>query len=176
VDANTFSLQLYNPVTGNLDNVTLGAGGTYLGGGTLAIVQNINITTKIFSPYYQDGKQVRLGFVDFFLDNTTSGQVTTQMFINESENTSIDDPNQPGNSGLIGDNILLTSPENLELIPYQENQKKIWHRIFFYTFAENFQMQINMDAAQMSNPSIAYADFVMHAMTLYFSQAARMTQ
>ena len=176
VDSNTLSLQLYNPSTGNLDNVVLGSGGTYLGGGTLAIVQNINITTKIFSPYYQDGKQVRLGFVDFFLDNTTSGQVTVQIFINESENTSIDDPNQPGNNGLLGDNILLTSPENLELIPYQGIQKKIWHRIFFFAFGENFQMQIMMDPAQMSNPSIAYADFVMHAMTLYFSKAARMTQ
>ena len=176
IDANTLSLQLYNPTTANLDNVILGSGGTYLGGGQLAVVNNINITTKVFSPYYEDGKQVRLGYVDYFLDSTTSGQVTVQMFINESPNTSIDDPNSPGNSGLLGDNILLTSPENLYLIPYQENQRKIWHRQFYYTFGQNFQVQINMDAGQMSTPSIAGADFVMHALTLYFSRGARMTQ
>lgn len=176
IDANTLSLQLYNTTTGNLDNVMLNSGGTYIGGGQLKIVNNINITSKVFSPFYDSGKQVRLGYVDFFLSKTQNGEVTTQMFVNEAGSISIDDPANPENSGLIGDNILLTRAENTTLIPMQQSQNKIWHRVFYYTFGQNFQLEISMDEGQMSDPNISSSDFVLHAMTLYFSAGARMTQ
>lgn len=169
-------LQEYNTVTNSFDNVSLGAGGSYLGNGKLTVLNNINILTKRFSPYYGHGSQVRLGYVDLFLERTEDGEITVNLFVDENSSISINDPNSFSNEGVLGDNIVLTRPENLTLIPFQANQEKIWHRIFFYSITQNFQLQFTMDDAQMSDESINSSDFILHALTLYLTDNVRMIQ
>ncbi len=174
--ASQIFLQLYNPTTGIFDNVTLDVGGTYLGGGTLTVLNNINITTKRFSPFYDQGDQCRLGYLDFFLAKTSNGQVSINLYVDENNSISINDPSSFSNNGLLGDNVIFTKPENLTLIPFQANQQKIWHRMYAYAIAQNFQLQIFMDDAQMSDKDINSSDFIMHAMAFYLSPNARLVQ
>lgn len=176
VTDDTLDLQLYNTVTETFDNVTLAAGGTYLGGGKLTVLNNINILTKRFSPYYDVGSQVRLGYVDFFLEKTEEGELTVNLFVNENSSISINDPNSFSNEGILGDNIVLTRAENLALIPFQANQEKIWHRLFTYSLTQNFQLQLTFDDAQMSDEEINSSDVVLHAMTLYLTDNVRIIQ
>lgn len=176
IDANNVDLQIYNTTTNIFDNVTLNAGGTYLGGGQLTVLNNINIFTKRFSPYYEQGSQARLGYVDFFLEKTESGEVSVNLFINENSNISINDPSSFSNDGILGDNIVLTRPENLTLIPFQDNQEKIWHRMFVHSISQNFQLQITFDDAQMSDEEINSSDFVLHAMTFHLTDNVRIIQ
>ena len=166
----------YNSATDSFDNVNLPAGGTYIGGGTLTVLNNFNILTKRFSPFYDQGDQCRLGYVDFFLDRTENGEFSVNLFIDETDNVSINDPHSPSNNGILGDNIVLTRPENLSLIPYQANQQKIWHRLYTYAIAQNFQLQFTLDDAQMANYDINSSDFLMHAMAFYLSPNARLVQ
>ncbi len=172
--ANIIELQLYNTTSHQCENVELVAGGTYLGGGRLTVLNNINIQTKRFSPFYELGSQVRLGFVDCFLQKTSLGEVSIDCFIDENTNIPINDPSDFNNRGLLGDNVVLTRPESG--IPFQAQQEKIWHRIYFSTACQNFQLKFYMDDAQMSDENINSSDFVLHALTLYLSQNSRMVQ
>lgn len=151
--------------------------GTYLGGGRITFLQDINITSKVFAPFYDMGSQCRLGYIDFLLDQTTLGEVSTNIFVDETSSNPINDSSPSSlNGGLLGTNALLTRPENTTLIPNQVNQKKIWHRQFVQAICENFQIQITMTDEQRAERSISDTPFVMHAMALYLSPNARMTQ
>jgi hypothetical protein len=151
-----------------------GTGSTYLGGGLVSVYNGINITTKIFAPFYDAGTQCRVGYVDFLFNKTDSGEVTSDFYINENNAISITDPTI--NSGLNGTNAVLTSPENTSLIPSQANQMKIWHRQFIQAIAQNFQVELSLSQEQLATPTINESDIVMHAMAFYLSPNARMTQ
>ncbi len=172
--ADAIQLELYNSTLGIFENVALAAGGTYLGGGELVVLNNINIQTKRFSPFYEQGFQARLGFVDLFLEKTSDGEISVDCFIDENTSIPINDPETLSNSGLVGDNVVLTRPETG--IPFQAQQGKIWHRIYFSTICQNFQLNFYMDDVQMSSEEINSSEFILHAMTLYLSPNARMIQ
>jgi hypothetical protein len=172
IDADTISLQ-----DSNYANVAIGAGATYLGGGKLTVLNNISVTTKVFSPFYESGQQTRLGYVDFFLDRTADGEITANIFVDENDTEGMNDPNlSTGTSGNLGTNVLLTRPENLTLLPFQVYQAKIWHRVYVQVNCQNFEIWLTMNDAQMFDETINSSDFVLHAMTLYLSPNARMTQ
>ena len=160
----------------DLLETSLGGGGTYLGNGKLTVLNNINIFTKRFSPYYTQGSQVRLGYVDFLLEKTEKGEITVNLYVDENSNISINDPNSFSNEGLLGDNIVLTRPENSTLIPFQANQEKIWHRMFAHSITQNFQFNFTFDDEQMKNEEINSSDVILHAMTLYITDNVRMIQ
>jgi len=156
-------------------NVNLGPGGNYIGGGQLSVVNNFKLKTKAFAPFYEQGGQARLGYVDFLLDKTNDGEVTAQIFIDECGYfPSIKDP--ANTFGNLGSNIILTRPENLALIPLQQYQSKIWHRQYVQTICQNFCIELSMSNAQMFDEDICSEDFTMHAMVLYISKNARLIQ
>lgn len=171
IDANNFTFI-------NEDSATMPAvSGTYVGGGLVTVLNNINILTKRFSPFYDQGSQCRLGYVDFFFDKTSDGEVTVNLLLDESSSIIVNDPTLVGNvdTGLLGDNTVLTRQESTD-IPYQANQDKIWHRMYTYAIAQNFQLQITLDDHQMFSQDINSSDIVLHAMTLYLSPNARLLQ
>ena len=174
-DANTFYLQTWDPFANAFHPVTLLAGGTYLGGGVITVIQNFNILTKDFSPFYEQGHQNLVPYIDFLTDTTANGQYTCNIYLNESP-ISFNDSTFTSNKGLLGSNLVLTQPENIALYPMQQNQAKIWHRFFAPYISQNFQLQLTMSNSQMSSQLINDNDFVLHAMTLYLSPNARMTQ
>lgn len=70
--------------------------GTFTGSGTLSVVNNMSILTKRFNPFIQEGAQVRLVKTDFYLDKTTNGQISVNLYINEDSSTPINvDDNAP---------------------------------------------------------------------------------
>ncbi len=176
INNNTFTLQSYNSATDSFNDVVLIPGGVYYGGGRITPINNINITTKVFSPFYEDGGQVRVGYIDFLINKTDDGEVTCNFYVDENPVYSVSDTSDEENEGLLGTAIILTCPENLTLIPFQSGQNKIWHRFFVESIAQNFQLSLTMSDAQMADQTINTSDFVMHAMTIYLSKNARMTQ
>ncbi len=173
VNDNQLDLTKYNFQTGTIENFAIGTPTTYLGTGKLTVLNNVNILTKRFSPYYEAGSQVRLGFVDFFLEKTEEGEVTVNLFIDENSSISINDPSSFSNEGLLGDNIVLTRPEDPSHLTFQANQEKIWHRVYFYSLTQNFQLQLTFDDAQMSTEAINSSDVILHAMTFYLTDNVR---
>lgn len=172
IDDNTFTLQnsLYN-------DVILVPGDLYIGGGLITVIDDMQITTKTFAPFYENGSQVRLGYIDFLLDKTSEGEVSSQIFIDECDAISINETSSlSGVSGNLGSNVLLTRPENPTLLPFQKNQDKIWHRVFVQCQCQNFLIWITFKNDQLFSWSIASSDFTLHAMNLYLSKGGRLTQ
>lgn len=174
VDDDNINLQIYNPTTGQFDNVELQPGGTYLGGGRLTLLNNINIRTKRFAPFYEQASQARVGYFDFLLEKTTNGEVSVNLYVDENTSIPINDPSVSSNVGLPGDNIVLTRPD--AQIPFQSQQQKIWNRLFVSTICQNFQLQFFFDDAQMSDEDINSSDFILHAMVIYLTPNARLVQ
>jgi len=182
VDGDIITLLKYNSTSKAFEPVIVDVGSTYLGLGRVQVFNNINIVTKRFSPFYDIGAQARLPYIDFLLEKTTLGEVTPVITIDENTSRSITDlyattdPIGNPNSGLLGENVLLTRPENTTLIPYQVDQVNIWHRIYIQTICQNFQIQLTMNDLQMNNEDLTTAAFVLHAMVFYLSKNARLIQ
>lgn len=175
-NANTIRLQTLDVTTGLFSDVFLTPGGTYIGGGQIIQINNIGIYTKVFSPFYEQGSQCRLGYVDFLFDKTSDGEVQVDVFIDENSNISMNDSSFPLNDGLLGTNVVNTKPDNITLIPFQANQKKIWHRMFVQSIVQNFQLKISMSDIQMAQNDINSSEIILHAIVFYLNQNARLTQ
>ena len=148
------------------------AASVYIGGGTVSKYNNFKISTKVFSPFYEMGAQCRIGYVDFFLTKTDAGQFSCEVFVNENTTQSMTNVG----AAQLGNNIVLTCPENLLLVPSQASQKKIWHRLYIGSVAQNFQIVMNLSLAQNANEDIYGQAFELHALSLYLSQNARLIQ
>lgn len=148
--------------------------GTYLGGGVIARIDNFLIATKVFAPFYEQGAQCRLGYIDYLLSYTEEGEISSQVYIDENSAFSMNDSNV--NTALLGSDVIYTRPENLSLIPFQATQDKIWHRQFVQTVSQNFQVQLMMSQDQMFDPLVTESAVIMHAMAFYLSPNARLTQ
>ena len=173
LSSNTF-LPMYPDLSGNPGVADVG--NLYFGGGVIAKINGIGITTKVFTPFYEEGSQCRLGYIDYLFFKTNSGQVTANVYVDENPSTAINDPTSLQNIGLVGTNIVNTCPENTTLIPYQQNQNKIWHRQFIQTIAQNFQVDIGMTPLQMANEEISTQDVTLNALAFYISKNARLVQ
>lgn len=167
----------FYPITGNLPSPSpldiVDATTIYLNFGVINKVNSFEITTKIFTPFYEQGAQCRLGYVDFLLDRTANGSIVSNVEIDECNSLSMTD--QVTNPSLLGSNVVLTGPENLALYPFQTFQKKIWHRQFVQSIAQNFQVQLTMSDVQTADLLTTQSDVVLHAMTFYLTPNARLT-
>jgi hypothetical protein len=171
----TVSLQVYaGGIFQDVATFFSTSGTTYLGGGVITKINGFDIVSKVFVPFYEAGGQCRLGYLDFLLDYTDNGEFKSDVYINEDTSLSMTDSSV--NTCLTGTNTVLTKPENLTLIPFQQNQNKIWHRQFVQIVSQNFQIEMSLSPEQNADLSISCEDFVLHALAIYLSKNARLVQ
>lgn len=136
--------------------------GAYTGGGTLARVSNIHITTKQYNFYMDKGYNAYVSKVDFFLERC-GGQVQVDYFVGSSTRSMLVDGTTT--NSLISTSILETSA--YALAPYEQSMDRFWHPLYFQADGECIQLKIYMNEGQMLDPDIALVDFQLHAMTFY---------
>ena len=173
--AHSFVLDVLNPVTNAFVPVSLIVGGAYLGGGRVTVIQNFNITTKVFCPNYDTDQQIANKYVDFLTLRTGAGEYVCNEYVNENAQA-INDTDIVPKTALLGDNRVLTCQENALLAPTQVNQQKIWHRFSCPVVAQNFQYELKMRNDQMTSLTINNNDFILYAMTLTMAPTGRMIQ
>lgn len=77
--------QSYEPTDGTTFSFTPATGtGTYMGGGELTLLPNINILTKDFNPFANKGLQFKSSFVDFQTDSTSNSAVSVNVLLNNA--------------------------------------------------------------------------------------------
>ncbi len=59
---------------------------TYMGGGQVALIQNISIITKDFNPYIDLGSQIKMSYVDFMTDSTPNSAISVDVIIDSANN------------------------------------------------------------------------------------------
>jgi len=148
--------------------------GTYLGGGTMARVSNMQIDTKQFNPYDKEDRNVYLQRVEFAVQRTGQyaappviggGQMTIDYYPSSSPVSMI--AGGVASTAIMGNSILETSPYDPSLYPLEQYQELLWHPVYFQSSGTNIQLSMSMSATQMINPVISLSEFELEAMTLY---------
>ncbi len=152
IDANTFSL--FNVLADeSLDPVDLTAFAAYAGAGSVEIVYNVNLKTKKFSPFVQEGRSFRLNYLDVFM-NTNDGNFKISVFEDHLPSSIID----------------------LQATSLDDSGKasgKHWNRYYPNTDSNFIQLQFKLSNYEMTIQENAYSDFVLHAMNLNIKPTGR---
>lgn len=150
IDSNTFIIRV------DVNTIPL----TYTGGGTIARVNNITITSKAWNFYGQQGKNFTVNRIEFNVDRTPSGSLTVDAY---PSFTNID-----------------TIPQTLDTFPYTNiyplefYQDQLWHPVYFNVFGETVQISIYMSDAQMQDSNKSLTDIQIHGLLLYITPTGRL--
>jgi hypothetical protein len=137
--------------------------GTYKGGGTLARVSNIDIETKQYNFYADQGRNAAINKVDFLVDATVNGEVQINYSTSSATNQLVDDGMVTG--AIVGNAVLETSP--YQFVTREQNQARLWHTIYTQAEGECIQFNIYMNNNQIIQPDIAWSAFTLHAMLIH---------
>lgn len=160
------------PDSNTITIIVPGVSGIYTGGGTITRVSNIDIKTKQYNFYVQDGRNAFINKVDFYVDNSITGQVTVDYSVSASTESLIEQGTDTGS--FLGTGALETGPYVTQPIRQEITQARLWHPIYPLAEGEVIQLHIYMNNEQMLDPFIVWADFQMHAMTFYTSPTGRL--
>jgi hypothetical protein len=131
-------------------NVTTG---TYSGGGTIALVPQINLTTKQYNFFLEKGINFSVSKMDFLIDRSSQGEVSVNIM--------------PSTGGPIQELTLETSPYNPVYYPYEQFQDQLWHSIYPQGTGSFLQFNITWNPDQMILPDVSLEDFTLHSMLFY---------
>lgn len=155
VDANTFT------ATFGAD----GAPGTIVPGvWEMSVVDQINVISKQFQFDWSLNMKTRIGAQKYFLDSTTEGEFTVNIYGSQST-VSLNNPNTFPN--VISSNVVRTRPDNsLGLNDNVQSQDQIWHRLACSAIGDTVQLQFTMSFSQMMNRDISTANWVLYSTVL----------
>jgi len=144
--------------------------GIYIGGGVITHIPNIAIKTKEFNPAFQDGKSMRVNYIEMYTDRTTDGEMTAQFFTDDNTSNPIETI------------TISTAPEPMPT--YQTpspstnfglQQNKIWHRVYTNAYGSFVQNLFTLNDTQMRDLSIATSDITIHGLIYYVSATGRIS-
>ncbi len=144
--------------------------GTYTGGGTAARVSNIRILSKQWNPYVNKGTNLYLAKIDFGVEKTESGQLTVDYYPNDSSYSMVQNGQATG--AIMGTSVLETSPYDPTLYPFEQEQNRLWHPVYFQTEGECIQIFMYMVDSQMVVPDISLSPFQLEGMVLHTMQVS----
>jgi len=127
--------------------------GTYSGGGTIALVPQISLTTKQYNFFLNKGVNFAVDKIDFLVDRTESGEVSINMMPSTGGNTNV--------------TILETKPYNPVFYPYEQYQQQLWHSIYPNVYGSFIQFNMTWNPDQMVKKSISLESFTLHSMLFY---------
>lgn len=159
------------PVTGviNANTVTVGPvinfTGVYTGGGTATRVSNIRIATKQYNPYVDKGRDVYLAKIDFGVLRTSFGQITVDYYPSASSYSMLQ--NATATQAIQGTGVLETFPYDANLYPFEQQQERLWHQIYFQSEGECIQLFMYMTFPQLTEPDVAFSPFELEGMCLH---------
>jgi len=143
--------------------------GTYLGGGTVTRISNIEIQSKQWNPYVSKDRNVYLSKIDFCVTTTALGQITADYFASYTDRSLVKDGQDTGT--LLGTNVLETFPYPSSVLEF--NQSRLWHPIYFQSDGEAIELSLyfkddpDLALSQIRQRDIVWSDFQLEGMVLY---------
>ena len=181
-NGNTFTCDLDSsnfvgvPAAGEAENLEsifedsiLAGGSTYTVGGEITRITGFSIRSKKFNMLNQ-GRKSQLGYIDFLVDKTSSGQVDVPIFADYNNDERI---NPKGGDTFfnwgIGTTIL---PEDASM----RNENKVWHRLYCPLEAQFFQYDITLSEAQLISTEIHNSEFLLNAIIVWHEKGGRLVR
>jgi len=134
------------------------AGYTY--GGFVTVVDNFELETKKFNPFYGNGQKTKVGYVDFLVDNTTSGAITIELYHDEDEANAV-----------VSQTIPLVDPKSAV-------SNKFWYRAYINVTAQQFSLRFkytDVENGQIFDLDNNNQDVRLHGWILWATPAGRLT-
>lgn len=137
---------------------------TWTFGGNVSIVDNFNITTKNLNPYFPEGRSMRLGYVDLFLENidppappAAPPAIHVELYLDDDTDDFIEERD-----------ILLTDITNID-------NEKFWTRIYFQSQGQFLSLKFSYNPeTQIYDQNSTSAQVVIHGMVLWMKPTGRM--
>jgi len=164
-DFNTTIFQVIGVVSDDiiqLSRQSIG-GEQYNGGGVVTRVSRINILTKQYNFFQQDGRNAYVSKVDFNVDRTANGEIAVDYYTSTSNQSLVTTGSTTGT--LLGTAVLETTP--YLTITYELLQSQLWHPIYIQAEGEYIQIRLYLNNDQMFDPNIAFDDFELNGMIIY---------
>lgn len=162
VDADTINLNTWDSDTQEWVPQTDSSAGTYIGGGELAVVDNLNVTTKKFN-YDESGENIQIGFMDVLTTDTQAGQVSCFVYLDYN-------PTEPINrvADSFFNNVIPTTnnPEDVT------GSRRSWHRFFCPARSNYVEFQFTLSDAQMVTDA-AISAIEIHQQIIWKRKAGR---
>ena len=148
----TFTIDKAPPVTG-----------TYTGGGTIILLSKVEIYTKRFNFYTQQGLKTNIEKTDFLVDKIDTGELTVDYLTSASELSLRDSGIDTG--AILGDAIL----EMSAYTTLEDLQERFWHAVYLQAQGESIQLKIYWTDEQMSDDAIPLRGFEIHGILFHAS-------
>lgn len=128
----------------------------------------MNVISKNFNPFIEDGQLARLGYVDLFVSADSDSTLRVQFFANDQ--LYIDSNDQP--AGYYQETVLRFN--TTDAMSPSTNQTKVWKRIYVGAVAKEHTIRFyqNILDFETTNDQPIY----IHAMVLYMKPAGRVFQ
>lgn len=149
--ANTFSVQ------DSMDNYISFPGYTF--GGKITVVDSFSIKTKNLNPFFAQGKSMRMGYSDFYIDDIETSEVTLYLFLN-------DDIDETENAAEF---------HTLDLDDQSDHDNtKFWNRVYYNSQANFITLKITYTPAQLFTPAVSMNTFVLHGSIFWMKPTGRL--
>jgi hypothetical protein len=124
------------------DVVAVNLTGSYTGGGLIAKISNFDIQTKVFN-FFGDDQRSRLSKIDFYTNQTGSGQFTCNV-LGDSSDVIINTPLKDN----LQSNVVLTFPNQYQVAGKDDGQTI--YRLYCDATAQTVQLELNLSDRQMA--------------------------
>jgi hypothetical protein len=162
-DANTLTFAYHDAIGTNI-------AGVYSGGGRMARVSKIDIKTKEYNFYAQQGRNAYVSKVDFLVDATDAGQLQVDFYVSTGLTSQVAAGSLSG--ALVGTSTLDTAP----YLGEPADATRLWHPLYFQADGEVVQFQLTMNNDQMEDTNIRNCDFQLHALCVFATPSSSRLQ
>lgn len=155
IDDANYTTNTFSMVDVNGDPVSA-AGYTF--GGRIIIVDNFFIESKNLNPFFAQGKSIRMGYADFYVDRAEDGEVSVQLYIND----------------LNDESTAFNEQHTLSTVTATPANTKFWQRVYFNTQAQFINLVITFSNDQLFDPNINETQFVLHGTIFWMKPTGRL--
>ncbi len=129
---------------------------TYTSGGKILIIDNFSIVTKNLNPFFQQGRSMRMGYMDFYFSRSEV-QLQAIVLHDDDEVNEIDlfDVNLSAGVGA--------------------DQQKFWKRVYVNTEGQFIAIKLTFDDEQMFEQQVQ-RPIILHGVMMWMKQAGRLVQ
>lgn len=138
--------------------------GNTLGDGTTPVL--MNVITKNFNPFIEDGELCRFGYVDLFVSANQLSTLRVQFYLNDE--LYVDSNDQP--AGFYQETVLRFTPT--DAMSPTNNQVKVWKRIYIGAVGKEHTIRFYQNSDDFTIDTLDQPIYI-HAMVLYMKPAGR---
>ncbi len=148
-----------------IEIVIVDSGGTYGGGGVITVIPNISIQSKYFN-FFPKAQKTRVHYIDFYMDQTTNGEFTCDMYGDGNESVPINPP--------LADNPRSNVVETTQN-PYQVNEGNTTiYRLYTESQASTVQFDLNLSNQEMAVNTINSSSIDIQALVVHARPSGRL--